>query len=62
MYPMQKALQIFGDTGAGKSTMTNILAARELESIRRAIKQLEVKEPWISSDNMRSCTRQPVLI
>jgi len=32
MYPMQKALQIFGDTGAGKSTMTNILAARMLES------------------------------
>jgi putative ribosome biogenesis GTPase RsgA len=40
LYPMNKALQLFGDTGAGKSTMTNILAGRKLESVQKAIKQL----------------------
>ena len=64
LYPMQKGLVLFGDTGAGKSTMANILAGRELESIRKAIKQLDGKEeePRISDDVMVSCTRKPVLI
>ena len=61
---MERGMMIFGRTGAGKSTLTNILAGRTLESERRTIKQLEGQEsePLISSSRMQSCTRRPVFV
>ena len=63
IFPMKRALFSFGGTGAAKSTFTNIAVGRTLTIIdNREYGQAKMLPPLISSNNLQSCTKYPVVV